>query len=1092
MALIPLDQAQAGTTEQSIVNTPVPEQEAAFSPQPIEQTPIGTIDTTSSDYTPQVPDLKTALASNLNQYSGNANILNPSPDLSQQNDTSPTMGQTFKAAWQRNTFTGSLATFGINDNTVTDPNYNAAAKLRDTPYWIYADQAVGVNSDAQLQIFKQNIDKENQLATTMAQSGTMTSLVANMAAQFGDILTYIPMLGLGTKLAKAGSIAKGMLEGATGGAAIIGGQELGIQQTQKLRTADESILNVATAAVFSGILGGAIGHFTSDKPIPSDSEPASIVKGVLNNNDSPVIEYNPGKSAGAAFTNSFGDDSHIAGMTVKAFGKSYDMTNLVQVPYLHAPVLDGLAADSNVLNNVTSAMFEHSIFERKNTVTPEMNKEGSFGIATSQAVDTMQKLDRVDVYNFHRDLRNIYLDYAQTKPGPLEAMRSRFNTLLSGKKSFNDLLADAADTARNGDVSDNPHVTRMASVIRDNIEKANQQMAKAGVPQYTEILEAIKNNPSLDDSYYPRVYNKQAILNDRPGFEAILQDHFMTQKSVSETGEEGQLMSPKEAKTQVQKTTDNILGAGEQDALLSDISRMSLDKGVNFTKERTLPIPSNKVSDYLVNDPMRTVSQYMTQASQLSRFQEMLNSFGVEKFSDVKAELQSEGEARMLALDSTDKNYALNKKNMTEKYVKYQNTLQDNMAVLLGQYAKRTKWDSFFQFLRNFNYIRLMGRIVINSSTDIAMPILKHGLGATLKSYGQGLVNIATGLRSVENNALRHLGVALDQEIDGALRTIIDPDFGSNLVMRQPKIGTGIQSSVKKLYDDLIYGANITMDRAGATFSNLNLVNYWNTFHQRLAARTAISEILSYIHDYTNITAKQKTYLNSIGIGADDIKPILTQFERHGATDKGAFVSDIQTWDNRAAAEKFANAIIKEVDSTIIRPGKGDMPLVVHSGQIGKTMLQFKAFFSTMTTKMVVTSLQRHDSNTLQGVVGLLSLGALQYLMVQKLNGKEPDTSTNNLLLEGINRSGLLGLLGDPIFGIILNNKMGGGSRYIDQNWIEYMLGPSASLVKTTNKVFNDVKEGKADDKTLKAAESLIPFQNLFYLRLLFDKANGK
>lgn len=1051
---------------------------------------------------------------NLNE--GNTfNTIVPQQDL--PTPTTPSLTDTFKAAWERNTFTGSLATFGINDNTVTDPTYNAAQKLKDTPYWGYADQAVGVNNDAELQNFKTRIDKENENAQILANSSGLASTVANFGAQLGDVLTYIPFLGIAGKaaaltaktVAMAGAeeaakvaapvamnAAKGAAQGAAIGGAFVGAQELGIQQTQATRTPQESLLNTATGAVFGSILGGAVGHFTRTTPdLHINSEPAEVVKGVLNTGDSPIIVMD-NKSAGAAYTNSFGEDSHIAKMTIKANGKSFEMTPLTQVPYLHAPVLDGLSADSQVLNNVTSSMFEHTLFERKNVVTPEMNETGKFGLSTNAAVDTLQKLDRVDVFDFHREMRNNYLDYADTKPGALAAMRARFNIMGTGKMSFNDMNAAISDAARSGDVHDNPHVTRGAGIVRKYVEKANQQMQKAKVPAWEEIQKNIAETPGLDDSYYPRVYDKQAIVNDRAGFEAVLQKHFESQPDMdaldAQGKQDGTKMSPEQAKIQANKTTDNILGAGEQNVTLSDISRMSLEKGVNFRKQRILGVPSSLVSDYLVNDPMRTISQYLTQASQLSRFQEMLNSFGVESVNDMKVKLYEEGQAKQLALDPKDANYSLNKKNLTNQYLNYQEQLQDNAAILLGQYAKRTKWDGFFRALRTFNYLRLMGRIVINSCTDLAMPILKHGLGATLKGYGQGLRNIFTGNRTLENEMLRHLSVAVDLEMDGALRTIIDPDFGSNLVTRQPKVGTGMGPTVAKLYNDFIYGANIAADRASVVFSNINFINYWNAAGQRLNARVTISRIMKDLHEYNSLPPEEKTYLNSIGIGQKDIKPILKQFEKHGATKQGAYVSDIQEWDNREMAEKFAGAVIQEVDSSIVRPGKGDTPKAVQRSEMGKTLLQFKGFFSTMTSKVLVSALQRHDSNVMFGVLGMLSLGASQYLMVQALNGKQPDSSTENLLLEGLNRSGMLGLLGDPLFGIILNNKMGGGSRYLNQNWIEYMLGPSASLIKTSNKIFNDVKEGKADDKTLKAAETLIPFQNLFYLRLLFDKLNGR
>lgn len=1054
---------------------------------------------------------------------GNLYTMLPVPENHQ------TFMQKMDDEWQFGTTIGSLVSNGLQDRTKTNPNFSPAQELKDTPYAMFAGEALFVDTPEELEDWKKQKDREVGAAQRRSTSG-WGGIGAMFAAQATDLpINLMPFLGVAKNIKTAGSLGKYTIKGAGMGAAALSVQEGVLQETQVGRSAEESLLNIGTGAVFGAVLGGAVGGAALSR----NSLTANIVERLLSVNELPRIQVSEiPHSAGAAEVTLNLGDAHLAKMSVKVpfSDKTFDLSNLLQIPYLKAPVIEGLTADSRMLNSITSSMFEHSNLEVRNLIEkPEgilmqdaremlgpyaeisaakiLSKDSKTGKAqiqveykdkspenpntelqtktvdvdlyrpgeaTEHAMETGVKYDRTKVYDYQENIKNTYLEYANTKPGAFEAARAWRNSRNEGKMSFREMLEEASRSSRRMDVHENPHVQRMAEIIRKNIDETNAQMQKSRVP-----LQEFKLVGRL--SYYPIVHNKVKIMNDPAGFEKDITNYYMS------TG----TMSKAEAQRAAMDYRDKVTGMGDEDALLSDISRMSIDKGVRFTKERTSQIPDTVLEPWLVNDPMQTISQYMTQGSQLSRFYDMLHSHGVDSLQELKLKLHKEYENREMELNKADVNYNFEQQRLSRKYAVYQDRLQDFASIMLGQYSKRTAADNTLRTLRTYNYLRLMGMITINSITDLAIPIFKHGLLRTIMyGYAEGIDNIVKGRKGLETNMMRHMAVALEQELDGNLNSMVDPSFGSNYAVRQPKVGVGFLPSTFKLYNDFIYGSQVVGDAASKAFSKATLIVYWNKFHKRLAARTAVSRIIEDLKNYKNLSVHEKEYLNSIGIGHQHVDSILNQFNKYGGTDNGGHLSDIRLWSDRAAAERFSMSVLKEVDSTIVTPGKGDISRFVQGGELQRTLFQFKGFFSAMTTKVLISGLQRHDFAVAQGVVAALSLGALQYVLRTWMAGKEPDTSADNLLLEGINRSGLLGLLGDPIFGLLLAKKLGGGSRYYNQNLIEYMAGPSGSLLKRYHDIYQDVRDGKDSEKIKKKSEVLIPFQNLLGIRQLLDRAN--
>ena len=86
---------------------------------------------------------------------------------------------------------------------------------------------------------------------------------------------------------------------------------------------------------------------------------------------------------------------------------------------------------------------------------------------------------------------------------------------------------------------------------------------------------------------------------------------------------------------------------------------------------------------------------------------------------------------------------------------------------------------------------------------------------------------------------------------------------------------------------------------------------------------------------------------------------------------------------------------------------------------------------------------------------------------------------------EGIVKSGLLGLYTSSILG-----AFGKSDRYAGQNAFDVTVGPTAATLRDIYSLVGDLRQGKFTDSDKRKMTKMIPYSNLFYLKLLLNKYN--
>jgi hypothetical protein len=322
----------------------------------------------------------------------------------------------------------------------------------------------------------------------------------------------------------------------------------------------------------------------------------------------------------------------------------------------------------------------------------------------------------------------------------------------------------------------------------------------------------------------------------------------------------------------------------------------------------------------------------------------------------------------------------------------------------------------------------------------------------------------------------KRYGVGVDALMGGRSQIIAD-------IVDYTQPGTAFERGLQSMTDN---------------FGRINMMDYWTASVKQLHAVTMQNGVIDDL-----LKGKIDKRLNRLGISDADAEGIARQLQKHAEKVDGVWISNAKNWDSPALYEKWGAAIRKESDRVIVVPGQ-EKPLFM-SSELGKTILQFRSFMFASTQRMTIAALQGQDHNAVAGVLMLTSIGMMSYAFKQWDAGREIADDPIELVIEGIDRAGVTGILMEinnttekmssnnfglrPLLGIER-----GAARFVSRSMSENLLGPTVgSLLDTTLRVANaGLKESGWDDSDTRALRRLIPYQNLTFIRQGFDTIEEK
>ena len=391
--------------------------------------------------------------------------------------------------------------------------------------------------------------------------------------------------------------------------------------------------------------------------------------------------------------------------------------------------------------------------------------------------------------------------------------------------------------------------------------------------------------------------------------------------------------------------------------------------------------------------------------------------------------------------------------------------------------------------LRQTNFMRMMGGVVISSIPDLARPLMTHGIPKAWGSIMMPLLRDAGNLK-LRSRDLHRFNVVTDM-IDNTRSNRI-----SDISDPSPRRSRG-ESMITTASD---------------TFGYVSGIAKWNDMLKTYAGLVSHDQIIDVVQKWVKHmenpgapkpTKKEIGFLKDNFIDAGVARDIWSQLNKHGTKHKDGFwLSNIDEWD-MVPGNRFRAALSREIDRTIVTPGQ-DIPLMA-STPIGKLIFQFKSFQFAATEKMLLAGLQQNDINFYLGVLTAITFGSLAYIAKEKVAGKEPTYEPKKLVAEGIDRSGIMGWLMEPnnMLEKASNGHIGLGpqvvgeklSRYQSRNEAAALLGPSFGTVQQLFELMGYGADfsftGQApNDRQQQAMQRLLPYSNLFYLRLLLESTS--
>lgn len=984
----------------------------------------------------------------------------------------PTVLETLGAAFRESNVVGSAIaneTRGLNPREKED-GFNPLDEIRGTKYEARALDAAGIFNRPYFEAWKRQIDREEDDEKTLQSAGWLGTGASAVAAIL-DLPTLIPggavLRGAGGGISLARSAASVALAGGVGAAASEGA----LQATQQTRTTGESAIGIGSGIVFGGLLGGGAGALMSQIEKRAATKAIDGIRQASRETTSltPVADeveqvYRDGlaASAGAAARRvDTLEDLSVAGRAASAYAKATAQLN---------PVLRSVTSPSRAHREIMNGMMENSVYLK-------MNVEGR----GSAAVETLQKQWDRGAYG--------------------AALEDHLAIWQEGRKAGFDMTREdfaraVGRAARRGDTGENEFVTRAAKAWRERVVEP----LKRGAQETGQLPEDLPNR--FDETYLHRVYRRDRIIAQEPQFKAAIRPYIESSIDdalrIAERDGQGrpELDFVSEADRRdyvegiVQDVFNKVTGLDQTDI---PYGLVSVQQGP--LKERTLNVPDRVLEPWLEDDIEMVNRRY---ARKMGADVELARRFGRADLKDQIDEIAADYDKLKQGVTDEKTLQDLSKRQRSDI-----NDLKAIRDLLRGNYRPEANSTNFARIARaagQFNFIRTMGGVTISSLNDVVRPAMVHGMTAYLRD---GIAPMIRNLGAVKMSAK-------DAKLAGAIsERILQSRMATLAELTDPY---GSNSPFERLLDNL---AN--------NFSKLTLMNQWNDFNKTIASVMTQNRVLQNVgSEFSNLKSRERAYMGYLGIDESMAGRISREFSRHGEELDGVRVANTEAWTDEGARRAYYAAINKDVDTTIVTKGVGDVPLFANS-PVGRAAIQFKSFAIASNQRMLMRGMQEGPGRAMAGIAGMATVGMFVYWLKNMEAGREASNNPGTWVAEGLDRSGIFAI------GFEINNaieKAGGpgaygalsalgrvavpgadakqpASRFATRSIAESFVGPSFGTLNDVVGV-NSIglralskSVGLGDDSRLLAASDvqtlrrLTPYASLPYWRWLIDGGFG-
>lgn len=549
---------------------------------------------------------------------------------------------------------------------------------------------------------------------------------------------------------------------------------------------------------------------------------------------------------------------------------------------------------------------------------------------------------------------------------------------------------------------------------------------------------------------------------------------------------------------------DRIMGTHLR---LPAVSRMAGEKRGSEI-DRVLDIASDPIKEFLENDverlmrsTLRTMAPDIELAKRFDDSPALTRIFGDrtpenpgtlaeemnQRLSEVKAKADEDlAKAKTPeAKEKIEKRLAKQQQEINETFGLYRRNLEAMIGRLRHTWGLPQDPEAMGyrlgKTLLNLNVLRQMGGVVISSIPDVGRPIMRYGLVRVMRD---AFIPMITNFKNfnLSRREVKWLAGGLNATMQSRASAVFD------------------------LLDDVGRGSKFedTIEFASRRMGVIALFDKWTEKMKEFSGVVAHAKFMDSLDTVVNggsrIDIKEATrYLAENGIDADMAQRLWKQVAKAGGADKvdGIWYPNTAMWDDAEVLRVYSAAVTRETNNTIITPGI-DKPLWIDSSTMGRILGQFKSFAFASTTRTAIVGMQQRDMAVVNGMLASLAFGALGYYLYgiaaggktyQEMMNAGPEKWAD----EAINRSGLLGILAEvqsivsriPAFAPYVTFSGTRSTRRGGDDLVGALLGPSFGAAESAANVLTTAHD--PSEQTIHQMRTLLPFQNVFFLRQLFD-----
>jgi hypothetical protein len=871
----------------------------------------------------------------------------------------------------------------------------------------FAERFIDATTPSEVEGIKQRLQDEQSDREVLQRAGlggTGTQIALNLVDPSFLVAAAVPELGL-AKAARVGRIVQAATEGVAGAAAY----ETAMHQLQEGRTLEESAFSIGGGALLSGVLGSL------GRRMPRDE--LKVVGDSIRSEVGAASSTRPTTLAEESFSGGGETLSKIAG----------------KVPLTETDLQKVMRADSIAARTTLQDLAD---------VAPILQKNVE-GVATPTSVESLVRRHEGRIADFSDRLAKLWTDYRATTPRA-ERMPKK------------DFYAAVSSAARRGDEDLVPQIAEGARYLRSRVfDPLKEEAQHLGLlPKDVQVVGA--------ESYFRRMYDREAIRKNRREWDSVLTRHFYRSQGVEYA----------EARSIAEDVTRRILGGDVGQANFN----LRTVQNAGPLHDRVLDVPDEMIERFLVNDPVKVASAYVRElAPQIEitrRFGDRDMKGALDKVRDEYTVLRER--VRGGVVD------AAHSKALTQLQDQERDTLQALVRIRdriygragrLGPNAGEGERRAVMaaRGWRNLTgAAKLGGTAITGGVTDLARIVAQYGFMPTMAKLTK-LVS-SKEFRDLSKNQARRLGAAVEVAMSRRVHVVSD--------------GAITEGWTQKLAEGVF------------KYTGLNhITDTWRTLSATLLEDTVLKAAAD-VSAGKALPAWTRTRLASLGIDEDAFQRIHQQVLKHGGEVDGVRVSGSADWDDADLAELYDAAILKESRITVMEPGAADRTWWLDS-ETGKVIGQLKAFSLASPMKLLAAPVQMvGHGQYLQAArfAGAMMIGGyLAHSLRQFAAGRQPTTDVQGAANEAFTESGLAGVLPDVVSPLGRRLGLWGESaRFSDRNVMGAYGGPAiGTLADAYDLAFNRTADGMSA-KDLQLLRRLLPYQNVWWLRRAVNALEGE